>query len=142
MSVALPQINNKTLSKEQNAHDIEIHPQINAMLMHQSQGIIIIQSHLLIRTHRLHLFDLLLQQLLRLVNLGRKVRRAPTIRVVQQHERAVLFPEKFFGDTSFTAYHVLAYFASGLERVGKRTHGISSISAASRRVILGSKPPL
>lgn len=54
------------------------------------------------------LLDLLLQHLLRLVDLGREIRAAPAVRVVQQHELAVLLAQELLGDAAFAAQQQLA----------------------------------
>lgn len=85
------------------------------------------------------LFDLLLEHLLRLVDLCGEVWGTSAIGVVVEHERSVLLAEKLFCDATF-ADRCQSSRSTGQEHC--RTYGISRIRAASRRVILGSKPPL
>lgn len=86
----------------------------------------------------IRLFDLLLKHLLGLVDLGGQVGGTATIGVVVEHERAVLLAEQLLGDAAFAIQH--QHDCSSQQLVP--TYGISRIKAASRRVILGSKPPL
>lgn len=89
---------------------------------------------------------MLIQKLLRFVNLRSQERTPTTIRMVKKHKLAVILADFVFRQGAFSRYLVSPYTHTPIhvytERGGRRggTHESSRIKEASRRVIRGSNP--
>lgn len=90
---------------------------------------------------------MLIQKLLRFVNLRSQERTPTTIRMVKKHKLAVILADFVFRQGAFSRYLVSPYIHTHLytyiQREGGRrggTHESSRIKEASRRVIRGSNP--